>query len=501
MKKKYNFLVFFCLAIGLNAVAQENISSKDTIIGQNLLKHTSIKANKHSFNNDVYDMTLKDNQLYVQTRKMNKKHTKYKDDSYFLKINPENNAIMYQQQANYNTTSNSFENSLKEKYIFIDTLYNIGITYDYDLDTLRSYDLYNDTVALWSKALNSYKDKDNSVRYPIENMLQIDDTTIVFSCGGLKAFNIINGNSWTYNINTIKVDSTPVLVGTIADFALGVLFAFSGVDYNMGMINPDAKIKYSSSNTLYSYPFIYLANKDSLYSISTLGSLSFKDALPQKRTSSSNLFLQDSTLYLLSLGSLIENNEKVDNGDCFLISYDTSNGKQHYLLDINKDYSVLDYKVQGDSLSILFENKLFIISLSQGKILKEYKHSLEREDEAFATFAYDNMFIKQGSYYKNIQDVYPNDILLFLDNKYLNVYDDNMKKIKTISYDDIYFQNIYNTSLTLIANKKNTYIIDDQGLPLVSLDVSFNAILSSNKHLYDKKDNSIIDIDLSNILR
>jgi hypothetical protein len=198
---------------------------------------------------------------------------------------------------------------------------------------------------------------------------------------------------------------------------------------------------------------------------------------------------------------LIENNEKVDNGDCFLISYDTSNGKQHYLLDINKDYSVLDYKVQGDSLSILFENKLFIISLSQGKILKEYKHSLEREDEAFATFAYDNMFIKQGSYYKNIQDVYPNDILLFLDNKYLNVYDDNMKKIKTISYDDIYFQNIYNTSLTLIANKKNTYIIDDQGLPLVSLDVSFNAILSSNKHLYDKKDNSIIDIDLSSILR
>src|SRR5574344_114046 len=472
MNKKKTILYFIFTLISFNLFAQNNnVSIKDTIVGKSIYNNIELKGKQIKFNDKIKNISINNTSIEVSTKHSS---TTISDSS-----------------INNNDKTNQDSSNNNDFIVLCDSIFNVKIIYNGSY--FEGIDLIN-KKSLWTRSIVS--------NFNISDLIHIDDSNIVVSCNGLHSINILTGKGWDFDLNTIKEDKTSVYVGTTASILFAITSAIAGFNIDDNCFYNEPTLYSYSSNIVYDYPYIFMAGIDRIVCLDVEGNLIWQDSLNKKQTTPSVLFTYDSNIYLINKGFIQKDDDKATtSGKCFINGYNIISGKKIFSSYLkNKDNVLEDYKVVNNDLYMLFDNKLVVFSLANGKTIKEFSHTLESYKDNVGSFAYDNMFFYDKGTFKSINTIDSTNILIFVDDKELNIYNKDMTLIRKVPYDNIFFKTIQANNLTIIGNKKNSLLINEDGIALMKLNISYNAVRIGNK-LYDIKDNCITELDLNDLFK
>lgn len=504
MKHTFCILILF-ISLSIPAFAQlesERLNCVDTIVGKNFITGTHISANKyHTLGkiskwhwDGVSDNLLLEIKPTDNKKKGFSKHTllkmidikqeKVKWSRSVENSNSEINVLgeyLFFSEKNKNTRINpdTGENMWTDNtdFIFVAPHMNIGIGFPVQSysNKLSAIDL-STGKRLWRKKIN----RNNEQTEPY----LLNDSIIVIPSDGIQALNLMNGAGWIYKAKTRKSHYGKMIGVNSLGIILGVL---TGV--TVYQAQPDVTSDLASNILIDSNENIIHASRKLISKIDQSGETIWSRALPEKVSSKSSLFVIDSVVYLINRGFALYNNNFSAVGKPYIASFDTFNGKQHYLTLVEeKGKFIRSYQAVDNKLFLLFDNQVSAYDLIKGVKISENLLSLP-EDEKLEYFTEaDSFWRKEGLSYKNMaSDLSPYN-LIFTSKGRLIVMTDNLETVITFDKEAVYEEKISNEYYKLITNNDSDYIVlNHLDQTLTELNLSNEMFLKNNNlYFFDK---------------
>ena len=385
MRSKFISQLFILIGFGLFGQSSDiHVTSKQKVIGQNLLTQQDISATEYQFPKDIYGRYLDSTSgnLTLQLRKLKKNEKSYGLRGELIGFNLYSNTVNWSRKINY-TTENVWQNghlitiSKNNKVFYLDDktgeeLWNdkndlyfadkeneIGIQYlNNDKNQIQGIDLKSGNV-LWQREL--------SREYGWNETKKLNDSTILIASGGLHTLNLKNGKGWDYNTITGKKDYTETIAKNAAGLVLGALTGTAIISTGPNLVRNVA------SNILLEGDYIYFASKEKISKLNTAtGEIIWSFTLDETSTSRSSLTLKDNMVYLINKGYANFGNRIIKFGNPFILALNSQTGKEEFMTQIdNTDNFILDYELTNDGLLLLSKDKIIDVSLLNSNNPKE----------------------------------------------------------------------------------------------------------------------------------
>ena len=516
MRKILLALSLLIATIGFSQKNQIQVLSNEKPFGKSIIDNSVIKGIEYVFPERIHETYLDTTTGYltVQLRGLSKNGKWLNNTGNIVQYDLKSNSVLWAKKIDYNSsTLQQFSNTLiytagnksycldnttgsnlwevKNNIYFVNPVGNIGIGYKLKSLTgssneLEGIELKNGNV-IWKRAVNK--------EYGWNDVLYINDSTMMVVAAGLHTIDIKTGKGWDYNTITGKKDYT----GTVAANAVGVgLALLTGTLVTSSGHN---LVRDLVSNVLIDSSSIYFSSQEQLAKINKhTGDVIWTHPFPKDLASKSSIYMNDSLIYMVNKGFAFMGNRQLNFGKPFIAAFDKSSGKQKYLSVINeKDDPILDFQVLDNEVYLVFKNKISKYSKGTGDLIIE----TEFQDTNIGEFTY---FIGNRVFRTNQNDDFVSltqsdtakVFVLTNEGKSLSI-DNDLNVLETILNEDLSIYYLRTKDYKFIAKDSQTLIVNSEGKKVATVEASSNSWLIGNT-LYDKQNNSFMAIDMKNIL-
>jgi len=529
MKKKIIFILTIIFAFTNLALADGELTTpikKDTIVGKNHLTNKSITATQYIFSKSV-ESIIKDSSTNLFLLKLDVIYwINHECNKKWLSIagyNGKSNTVIWQHDAdstdNYIPLNNSYiilnSNNFKEINSSTGATEWENKGGIYYINKSKTIGLYYHSNSKTSKNIQGINLKTGEPDWKRKISLDtwdgvctLNDSTSLISSSGLHTVNLFNGKGWDYNVKTsiftndidCSVDPLSVLGLISVGYTFGMLggiFVSAGFPETMRLQTTSGEVNGISSHPLLYNQSIYYAYQDSIVSLDkATGKTNWHYPLPSDMVSNSYLFIKNNDLYMINYGLAFLGKTPVGYGNPFIASYDLNTGHQKTMLVLNIKNAdqITDIHFRGDSLYIAFKNRV---------LLYRFFNADEKESDKFdknmgitQNFLSEKFYVKvNDSIYKSIYEANPHNIFICTKNKKvtklgLDLTIQGEQETEGL-YQSIYFWNNY---IVLYKENEGCRIIDKKGNLITSINLPGKMYLMGD-FLYIIKDNSLIPGD------
>jgi len=517
-------LICFILLFSITAFCQKNklqVLNTETIVGENLINGSAIIGTEFIFPAVIREVFFDSETNFATVQLKGKKNS-----GIILQYDLKNKKILWNKTIDYDANELlKFDkllilNEYNEAYVidnytginlskvinyiyFANPYHNIGIAYlylsageGYYTNDLMGIDLLKGKL-VWKRNINR--------AFGWNDYFYLNDSTLMVVAAGLHTINMNTGDGWDYDAETgekLKPNYTNEITGAVIGGLIGGIIGgliggglYYIPTYYAATATGDDVIRDLNSNTLMNGDFIYFASKEELVKINTeSGNIIWKSTFPKDLPSKSSLFMDDSVVYMVNHGFAIKNNRKINYGNAFIAAFNKFTGKQKFnILTPKKNGQILDYKQIDNELYLLFQKVIAKYSLETGNLISEKIFPIKEIGE-LKNFVDNNLYISNsdGYFFNLAQFLHINTtqgIIISVDPE-INIL--NILKVKDTGINYLGYK-----EYQFIAKDEKTFVIDDQGKIIIEFDVSPNAFIFDDI-LYDKREKSIITIDLKN---
>ena len=456
-------ILLFCAIIFCNNLFAQQSTF---IAGKNILDNSDIRGISYKFFDDVFRFFVDENSFFL-TAQLQGTVNNFNGKLYgvITQYDLNNGKVSWSNDENYknlrlfqtdkqlvlsNSERSRFINSktkssfdTKHQVYFVSQKNNIALGYKTDL---YKADYYLEGINL-TNGNKLWKTKIPR-NFGWNDVLYLNDTTLLIASDGLHSVNLMNGESWHYaaitgqknynagkNLRNVGMGLLQVLIG------FGSYYVGENLLYNV------------NSNVLIDNEFIYFASMEQIAKIDkNSGNIIWTNKFPKKEASKSMLFEKDNLIIMINQGVANFDNTTIPYGKPFVAVFDKETGEYKY------SYYTKEQISDFDILSNFADNKVFTTN--------------------------------------------DNNVFFSLENKFYILTDENIFNLdkilninRTKKYDNLYIFYAEIGENKLIGNATKTFIIDKNGIKLAEISVSYNAVLKGNK-LFEKKGNIIEIINL-----
>jgi outer membrane protein assembly factor BamB len=485
-------LVGIWLCLGLHAIAQKiEVINNDGKFGQNMLTHKEIVGTELKFSDRIKSTYIEteSNRMTIQLRGLFMFGQLLKNYGDVILYDLTNKKTIWKKSINYQkyyleqTGKSIFKTGLEKTYCidfetgenlwrashnmaFIDPKLNIGIAYT---PYIANRIFYNDInfegidlktgKTIWKQEINHF--------YGLNDIVQLNDTVAIVVSSGLHSVNLKNGKGWDYD----AITGTECFQGTKTEI---------------------------QSNLIIDSLDIYFASKEEITRLNLNGRIMWSTHLPQDWTSSSNIFLKDSTLYLINTGIARLTYARVKQGLPFLAAYNIKDGRELFLNTVDdKSGKIVESELSEKEIVVLYKDKIAKCSSKNGTLIASKSFDTDKYGELLG-FISNTVFNKYDSAYKSLAltDTL-NHYVYTTKNKILAI-NENINVANQYDVDELYKFYLQYNKLRFLTNKLSTIVIDKNNAIVAKIDIAGKAKRIGSK-LYFVREKSIVEIDLNEI--
>lgn len=514
MKKLFAVVALSFIAVIIYSQSNLLITKNEKVIGKNFKTNRDIQAREYIFqqriDNSHIDTTT--NLLTVQLRGTSKNGKWLNNSGDVALYDLSNNKIkwtkkVFYQQGNIEQFDNMIIQTIANKSYCLNiengetlwevknTIYyvvpgkKIGIGYKFKsstgyTNTLEGIDLTNGNP-IWKREINR--------EYSWNNIFHLNDSVIIVAAAGLHSVNLRNGTGWDYNTITGKKDYTETALTNAAGVVVGVLTGVfvTATGHNL--------VREVVSNVLLDSNSIYFASKEKISRLDHEGNVKWNSPLPADLTSSSSIFIKDSVLFMINKGFAFMGYRQLDFGKPFIAAFDLNSGKQIFLSPLSeKKDQISGFKIQNDTLLIVFKDMVSKHSLKDGSIILEKSFDIQALGE-LRYFIGGVVYIKTDSAFNNLILTDSMSNFLFTKSGKTLVLNDKLNILNQIDYNQLYVYYLKSKDYKFLANNNETTVIDNKNKKVAELKASNKAILLGSR-LFDMQEKSFIEIDLKELI-
>ncbi len=503
----------------MNSFSQKNdlqVKSNEKVLGKNLLNNSEIRGFEYVFP-DRIEKTYLDTisgSLTVQLRGISK-NGKYLDNfGNILLYDLKGKKLKWSKKIAYQASSlQQFSNTMiytvgnkskcldvntgnelwevKNNIYYVDPIDNIGIGYRFKNLTgysneLEGIDLKNGTV-IWKRELNR--------EYGWNDVFYVNDSTMIVVAAGLHAVNINNGSGWDYNTITGKKDYTETVVTNAVGVIAGILTGTGVIATGHNLVRDIV------SNRLIDSSHIYFASKEHLAKVDKqTGKVIWESQLPSDLTSKSSIFMNDSLVLMVNKGFAFMGQRQLDFGKPFIAAFDNQTGKQKYLSIINeKKDPILGFHILNKEYYLVFKNRIAKYSLETGNLIKEMSFPEEEHGE-LKNFIGNHVYLtNESGDFSNLRQSDTTKVFVFTNKDKILSIDNQLNVAEIIDFENLNLYYLQTKNHKFLAKDGLTWIINNAGQKVAEIDATSKAVLIGTT-LYDKKNDSFLAIDLTEII-
>ncbi|MFA6806285.1 MAG: hypothetical protein WCR29_02590 [Bacteroidales bacterium] len=504
-------LISLSISVALGQISRVNISEKT--IGINKINNKDIITKDYSFIPKVENFYIDSirNYAIIQLRNMEKDSITLKNDGYFLALDLSLDSVLWEKPFDYSIDNLYFYNnsllhctqnkinfistktgetslSLDNSLYYIEKNKKIALAYKTNLPTssniVEAIDISSGKI-LWERDI----DRENGW----DNIHLINDSILAIYSDAFYLININNGKTIEFKAKTIdKRYGKTILTGTLS-LTLAILTGSYDID-----IEAPEEINYLQSDILADSSYYFYASKDKLYKLDKTGKIIWNQQFEKLKVSHSTLFKKDSILYMINNGYAFKDGEIIDYGIPFLAAFNAITGEPIYYNifkeKTKKNERILDYKLEGREIILVFKESIGRYQLNNGSFLSERKVKNSEYGEIIS-FIKDDIYIKKSGNYIKILDIYPKNYNIYTSYGYVLSLNRDFTTREISSYNDIFFS-------SSTANKGDEILVSDSILTVISssnriiLEIPYlnNPIIIRDK-LFATKENSFFAID------
>ena len=511
-------IVFSCIMLVCSVIwAQSliNVPNSERTIGKNVLTGWDVMATEYAFSENIYDsyfdslsgcVTLqlrgnsKNNKWLNNTGRvvlfdLNEKQIKWTKELDYrsTEIKPHQNFI-FQTVATSKSNGLEIETGninweIKNILFYAEPSKMRGIGYKFKnfsgiTNTLQGIDLTNGDV-LWNREL---------VReYGWNDVLSLNDSTLIVAASGLHAINLNTGKGWDYYTVTGQKDYTGTIAANAAGLALGILTGAFVVTTGHDLVSNIV------SNVLMDDAFIYFASREKIACLTDEGVVKWTAPMPKDEISKSTLFQEDGILYMINNGFAYMNYRKIDYGSPFIAAFDAESGLQLFFSSIEgKKNQIKGFEIDMDTAFLVFDNKIAKYSLVDGSLILEKTF----EPETFGELDYfvgNQVYIQTGQTFSSLPQagihrhcVHTSKGKTLLLDEYFDVMDE-------MDDEQLYLYYLWHNGYKLIAKGKQTLVLDENDSTVAEIAISNETVMVGST-LYNIQDKTLIEIDFDNVI-
>jgi hypothetical protein len=511
-------IAFVCaLVSSISSFAQNgNIepTRQDITIGKNLITNQNINATKITFPCFVYQWqgdTTGQN-ILLQLRYLTSNGKYFKNKGFVGVYNAKGQSIIWAQETkNFdiklsgsailqrvgnNTQRLSTETGKvvwenATAIYYVDPKTKIGLAYPIvnpsasNVNTLMGINMENGST-LWSHEINR--------DFGWNSLISMNDTSKLIVSSGLHRLNFSNGHGWDYTAITGVKEYSANAATLAAGITLGLATGIMLVPTGQNIVHDIASNLVAKNNLL------YFASRESIACIDLKGNVVWQTSLPRKLTSKSTLIVENDVVYLINRGFAYQNNRLMEFGKPFIASFNLINGQQSYMTEFEKENQINAYYIHNNNLILVFPHKLARYNLSAGSLIDEKPMT----ENLYGELTY---FIGNQAYVQNIDSTFTSlnatdtthHFLYTSTGRILSI-SDNLQIDAQHDITEIYVNYLSTLGLNFLVKGSSTIVTNQQGEAIAIFDAPSNAVLSGTTLRY-AQDNSLIEIDLSNLFK
>lgn len=507
------FTTGFLFLFSLTAFTQVGLST-EIVIGRNLKTKSEIKAKEYVFSDIISSWQIDDSTkiLTLQLRGNENDGKNLKDIGDLVSFDLKTNSVVWQKKINYlNSTVDQYNNLLikttdnqssclnnddgeslwesKNTISYVNPKLKIGVGYknspSNDLTSrLEGIDLVTGKK-IWKREINR--------DFGVNDILILNDSVILIVANGIHLVMLKNGNGWDYDSKTGRKDYSATVAVNVFNFVLSLILGSQSEIYTDHDVYTDM-----TSNLLVDSSGIYMADKSSLVRLDLQGQIIWKSNLPAGMSGKSSIFMKNSTIYMINYGFAYMNGQLVNYGKPYVAAFERNTGNQLYsnIVGYKKD-KLSAFSIQHDTLFLLSKNRIFKFSLKSGFELWEQNFKTDSVGE-LTKFADADMYIKTDSTYSNLYFSDTTKVYVYTDKNNLLILNNELKPVKSISVNDIYYCYLETNEYRFLENRNTTIVIDKSGQEIANLNISGNVTLRGNR-LFEVEENSLIEFNINQL--
>jgi hypothetical protein len=243
---------------------------------------------------------------------------------------------------------------------------------------------------------------------------------------------------------------------------------------------------------------IYFASKEKISHLDLNGNILWSTPLPEYMTSSSNIILIDSTLFMINSGSIHLNYKISKQVKPFLAAFDAKIGKMKFLSTVDdKSGEIIMSKIRKNEILFLYKDKIARCSINDGLLASEKFFETRKYGELLG-FTSNKVFTKIDSTYKSlVQSDTVNHYVFTKKNKILKINND-LTVLNEYDSNQVYRYYLHFNKLRFLEKDSTTIVIDKNDIIVAKIDIPGIATKIGTK-LYFVHERSLIEVDIKEI--
>lgn len=375
----------------------------------------------------------------------------------------------------------------KTQIFYADKKTGTGVGYKFNSlnpasDNLEGIDLNNGNT-IWKRNLDR--------TYGWNDITKINDSLILITSGGLYAINLKNGLGWDYKAHTGKKQTGEAVAKGLGSVMLGVLTGVTvipNVDVITGIV----------SNTLSDSTGIYLASAGQIGRLNSNGTEIWTTQLPKDLCSASAVYRKNGNIYLINKGIAYENGNMREYGRPFVAVFNEMDGAQVYFRSFDEKKLILnDFEVQGDTINLLFHNKIVQLSLKTDTVLSEKSFDLKNSGYLYS-FANDKTFFQQDDTFVPARQNRSKYLITTSTGNVL-ILNDKMETEQKLTTGEFHKKLFESATCKLLYKEGSLAVVSHDGKRLAEIKTSPKVLLKGSK-LYEAVDKVLREIELDDII-
>jgi hypothetical protein len=513
--KRLITILLLCFS-GVTVFAQKplTILSKEITAGKNLITNADIKAIEHVFPQriDNYYLDTLTNLLTLQLRGISESGNWIKSTGKIVLYDLTNREEKWNKKINYlksnilqyddvlvqiqeNTTSRlnieTGENQwqVTNSILYTDQFTGIGIGYPLAFSSANAKRLEGINLSYGNLAWF----REVSREYGWNDVIHLNDSVILLVAAGLHTINPKTGAGWDYSTITGAKDYTGVIIGNTMGIALGLLTGTF-----MTFTEPDV-VTDIASNVWMDSTNLYFASREKIAGLDMDGKTLWFYPFPKHKASKSSIFSKDSLIYMVNFGFAFLGNRQIDFGNPFIAAFNKHNGRQVFLTEINENKEqIADYILGDNEILLLFKNKVAKYSMNDGALIFEKAISTETTGD-LKNFTGEQLYVATDSVYQSLISIGPDKLFLVTANNKMLTMNGEFEIQDITDLEKVYSCYLWTNDLKFLARNKETIVIDYENKRIAEIEASSKSFMVGAK-LYDIKDKSFLEFDLSGLL-
>lgn len=514
MKKIVSTLCIVLVTFSLFSQTEIKLSIAEFGSGRNLLTDQDIFSKQYIFPQKIYEVYPRatGKNLIVQLRNTRKNKETFKSMGYVTLLNPEEGTIRWSKKIDYRNTSFRQHQDIiiqtldagwmskldtengnptwktKNSLYFVDPTINTGIGYTFNsfsgyTDKLQGVDLTTGKT-LWEREL----------LHPFgwNDVIKLNDTTIMIASSGLHTVNIHTGKGWDYFMETGDKDYTAMIATNAAGLALGILTGSFVVS-----TGPDI-VREIVSNVLIDSVYIYFASRDKIVCLNHMGEAQWSTTFGKDMASKSTIYKDDGKIYMINNGFAFTGYRKINYGTPFIAAFDSHTGNKIFKNIIGgKKELIKGFKTNRDTIYLITNNAISKYSLTDGSCILE--KTMDNNTGEPLYYIGNHVYIQSELPYMSLPLSGPDFHYVYTSLGKIQVLNANFDLLGEVPEIQLYIHYLTHDGYRFISKDEQTLILDDQGRAIAEIPGSDESFILDSK-FYSIRDNILLETSLNDLI-